>query len=136
MKRNKSNRQITIDENELVSLIETIVNRKLRKVLNERIYNSEYPGSDSEEDSEEYIDYETVSDNDSEYPGSDYEDGSEEFEYLDSDYEDGSEEENSEDEEDFEYLDSDYEDGSEEEVPPIPYYKSKDDSDYEEDSEA
>ena len=31
----KSNRQITISENELVSLIETIVNRKIKKALNE-----------------------------------------------------------------------------------------------------
>ena len=52
----KTNKTITISEKELISLIETIVNRKIKKALNERFYrdsdDSDYNDNSSDEEDE------------------------------------------------------------------------------------
>ena len=117
----KSNRQITISENELISLIETIVNRKIKKALNEHklrdsddseLNNSESNNSESEEKYDDNIyDFENFIINTSDKHDSEDSDWSDEEQ--DSDWSDDNSESYSDDN-DSEYLDwSDEEQDSE-----------------------
>lgn len=124
----KSNRQITISENELVSLIETIVNRKIKKVLNEhRLRNSDDSDLNNSESEEKYddniYDFENFIINTSDKHDSDYLDFSDDS----NSYSDNT----SEDDDDSDYLD--WSDNTSEEDDD--YSDDTDDSDYLEDDD-